>query len=212
MIKVGIIIPDRGDRPEFTANCLRMIRAQTRTPYAISHINHPPTSNDIDLVQRYREGYDKLSPVVDVIACIENDDWYDPSYLGTMIDAWIISGEPEIFGIPHTVQYHLGLKKFNVVEHPGRSSMNSTFIKSKLNFNWGDEKTAYLDMWIWKVLQGETYKPQRTITISMKHGQGKCGGQAHHYHKQYRLRDYHLQFLDYHLDPESFKFYSTLQL
>jgi hypothetical protein len=89
-MRIGVIIPDRGDRPEFLANCLRMLKRQTVKPVGIALINFPPTSNEKDITTRYRVGYSKWSASsCDVIALIENDDYYAPTYLEKMYKAWV---------------------------------------------------------------------------------------------------------------------------
>jgi hypothetical protein len=44
-IKVGIIIPDRNDRPELLTNCMRMIEAQTLKPTVIELVNDKPKND-----------------------------------------------------------------------------------------------------------------------------------------------------------------------
>jgi hypothetical protein len=41
-MRVGVIIPDRGDRPRLLENCMRMLRAQTLQPVAVELINFTP--------------------------------------------------------------------------------------------------------------------------------------------------------------------------
>ena len=55
---IGVIIPDRGDRPKFLANCKRMIEAQTFKDFEICLINHKPTTRGFDLTQRIRLGFE----------------------------------------------------------------------------------------------------------------------------------------------------------
>jgi hypothetical protein len=60
-MKIGIIIPDRNDRPELLANCWNMIINQVFSEnhfVDIKIVDFPPTDNEIDITKRYRIGYD----------------------------------------------------------------------------------------------------------------------------------------------------------
>ena len=82
-VRVGVLIPDRGDRPKFLAQCLAMMNRQTLRPVHIELVNDTAMSNAVDITWRYRLGYERIGASVDVIAFIENDDWYHPQYLAT---------------------------------------------------------------------------------------------------------------------------------
>jgi glycosyltransferase involved in cell wall biosynthesis len=216
-MKVGVVIPDRGDRPQFTDNCVRMMKRQTLQPYRIAHVNYPPTSPGYDIVARYKTGYDLLKDFCDVIAFIENDDWYHPMYLELMSKAWESHGRPELFGIDYTINCHLRIKSINLVRHPGRASMNSTLMRGGLRFPFSDEMPPYLlDQRLWSRFRGVAIGNvcSMDITISMKHGLGLCGGKAHSKLDQYpKLHPETLpSFLRHTLDYESYEFYTSLQL
>ena len=88
---IGVIIPDRGDRPKFLENCLRMLKAQTMQPTIIEIVNDAPFSDEKDITLRYRLGYERLrNKEIEVIALIENDDWYAPDYLEIMYNKFSI--------------------------------------------------------------------------------------------------------------------------
>jgi hypothetical protein len=209
-MKVGVIIPDRGDRPEFLKNCLRMIEAQTIKP-EIKIINHSPMNNDCDITQRYRIGYDSLRNLgIDIIALIENDDWYSKNYLEIMINEWLKHGKPDIFGLNHTIYYHIRLKKHFTMHHNTRSSAMNTLIKPDLNFKWCRDIEAFTDIHLWNVLKGTIINPPKTICMGIKHGIGKCGGRSH-VDKLHRFTfdDQDFSFLKNNLDKEAFDFYSN---
>jgi glycosyltransferase involved in cell wall biosynthesis len=213
-MKVAVIIPDRGDRPRLLANCIRMMQAQTLQP-EILIINEPPFSDQPDITYRYRVGYDLLrGRGFDVIALIENDDWYHPEYLEYMVGQWEKNGKPDLFGTNYTIYYHLKLRSYFKLEHKNRASAMNTLIKPDLEFPWCPDTEIYTDLHLWvtlkgkrNILKGLTICPDRILSIGMKHGEGKCGGHAH----TDRLNRYNNPddgLLKSVLDPESFKFYS----
>ncbi len=103
-MKVGIIIPDRGDRPKLLANSLRMLEAQNLQPYYTVLINDEPKSDKPDITWRYRKGYDILRKKgLDIIVFWENDDWYSPDYLRYMTDKWLEHGKPGLLCTNHTI-------------------------------------------------------------------------------------------------------------
>lgn len=205
-MKVGVIIPDRGDRKPFLDNCLRMIKTQTLQPDYVLVVDFDPTDEKPDITKRYRVGYEVLSEgEFDVIALMENDDWYSPEYLEIMVRNWELKGKPDIFGTDYTIYYHLKLKKHFTMEHYHRSSAMSTLIKPNLDFEWCPDHEVYTDIHLWQTLKGLTFRPEKHICIGMKHGIGKCGGRNHIDRlDRYVNQDDILSILD----SESFKFYS----
>lgn len=221
-MRLAVIIPHRGDRPRFLENCFRMLKAQTFQPEHIELVNFPTKTPDrYDITQRYRIGYDALrGKGYDLIALIEDDDWYSPEYLETMIAAWKQWGSPCLFGTCYTYYYHIGLKAYYIMEHHQRSSAMNTFIKPDLNFPWCDDAEPYTDMHLWKTIRNPdgsavpqprvVFNPDNIISVGIKHNVGLCGGgDAHSTHPQIAKRYLHPDngFLERTLDRESFNFY-----
>lgn len=208
--KIGIIIPDRNDRPEFLDNCLRMIHNQTMQPSLIQLVNDDPITDECDITWRYRNGYDRLRNCgLDCILLVENDDWYAPNYIETMVNQWNKAGQPEIIGTNYTIYYHIGINKHFTMNHQRRASAMNTLIKPDLNFSWCVDKEPYTDLHLWKTLKGHTFNPPQIISIGIKHGVGKCGGRNHtcSFHR-YINDDSNKEFLKQHMDSESFYFYT----
>lgn len=209
--KIGIIIPDRSDRPKFLENCIRMMSNQTIKPDIIELVDDKPLSDKPDITWRYRIGYDRLrNKNLDCILLIENDDFYAPDYIEIIVNEWIKRGKPEIIGTNYTIYYHLGLKKHFTMNHQRRASAMNTLIKPDLTFPWCVDYEPYTDLHLWKALKGSTYGPEKIISIGMKHGVGLCGGRNHDNHlHRYINDDSKMLFLRQHMDNESFKFYSN---
>lgn len=212
-LKVGVIIPDRNDRPRFLKNCLRLLENQTLKPEIIELVNYAPLSENVDITQRYKYGYEKLrNKGLDVIAFIENDEWYSNDYLETMVNAWENAKRPDIFGTDYTIYYHIKLLSYYTMYHDLRSSAMSTLIKPDLNFEWCRDSEPYTDMHLWTNLKGVTFRPEKHICLGIKHGVGMCGGHAHttrlqRYKSDLATNDSNTTFLKSLVDIESYKFY-----
>ena len=211
-MQIAILIPDRSDRSELLANCLRMINNQTIQPNHIELVNDAPLSSDCDITWRYRIGYERLrNKGFDVIFLIENDDFYAPDYIETMLEAWNDAGKPDIFGTDYTIYYHIGLFASFIFHHSDRSSAMSTMIKPDLNFPWCIDKDPYTDIHLWNTLKGETFHPTKHICLGIKHGTTMTGGKSHvdRLHRYKNKDENHLLIKDA-MDEDSYKFYSTL--
>lgn len=207
-MRVAVIIPTRGDRPGFIQNFARMKNAQTLPVEHTVYMNYPPESDKCDITQRYKRGYEDLrGKRFDVIALMEDDDWYSPDYLQTMVDEWVKRGKPDIFGTGYTIYYHLKLGAYFTMYHQDRASAMNTLIKPDLEINWPPDHEPFTDMHLWQNIHGAVYFPEKVISVGMKHGIGLCGGRSH-VDKLYRYTQKDEGFLQATLDPESYKFYS----
>lgn len=213
-MRIAVIIPDRGDRPQFLENCKRMMSAQTLQPSQVFVAGGKPINDKCDITFRYRKAYNIVSAVncYDLIAFIENDDWYAPDYLEYMVREWEKNKRPDLFGTNYTIYYNLRWKKYFKFQHINRSSACNTFIKPGLTFTWPSDHDPYLDNWLW-ISSGITSKlsiePAYIISVGIKHGIGKIGGEFHTDHER-RFVNEDAGFLKNTLDPESFDFYNSI--
>jgi hypothetical protein len=211
-MKIGVIIPDRGDRPQFLDNCIRMINNQSLKPDDVFVVGHTPISEKIDITFRYRIGYEYFRfKNYDVVFLIENDDWYSNDYFKIMIDAWKKNNKPNIFGTNYTIYYHLLLKAWKKMEHFSRASAMNTILKPDLDFEWCSDYYAFTDLHLWSKIKGVTFTPEKIISLGIKHGHGLCGG---HYHNDRLNRfvndDVNFEFLKSTTDKTSFEFYNSI--
>lgn len=216
-MKIAVLIPDRGDRPYFIGNCKRLLYNQTLQPDHVEIVDWPAVNDDCDITMRYRFGYQKLSQMgFDVILLMENDDYYAPNYIETMINEWVLSGKPELFGTTYTYYYSLVAKGRFTMEHLQRSSAMSTLIKPCLDFEWPLDNDPYTDVWLFHKLKYKLFTPKETICIGIKHGVGKCGGECHTNNLERfsvgptALKDPDMVWLRANVDPDSFKFYQSI--
>jgi hypothetical protein len=210
-LRIGIIIPDRNDRPILLHNCMRMLAAQTLQPEIINVVNYLPKSEKCDITERYRTGYDQLrGKNLDLIAFIENDDYYCANYLEFMAKQWILSEKPDILGLNHTIYYHIRTFEHFTMFHNTRSSAMNTVIKPDLDLKWGHDNDPYTDVWLWNLLKGIIITPEKEACLGIKHGIGLCGGQNHTDHMdRFINKDHDKAFLRSVMDLESFEFYSN---
>lgn len=210
-MKIGIIIPDRGDRPKLLMNCIRMIRAQTIKPDIIELVNYKPESTAKDITQRYRRGYDLLRKKgLDLIFLIENDDFYHPTYLENTLKAWIAAGKPDLLGQRQTIYYHIGHRKYFFMFHESRGAAMNTVIKPDLTFDWCPDSEVYTDQWLYTRLKYKLWTSEKPNCLGIKHNIGLTGGNNHCTNMdRYKYDDQDLKFLKSVTDPASFEFYST---
>jgi len=216
-LKIGIIIPDRGDRPKFLANCLRMMDAQTKKPDVVALINEPAKNDQCDITYRYRTGYEQLrGQNLDCILLIENDDWYDPRYIERMTDEWIDQNKPDLLGYNYTIYYHIHRRAWLRFEHHNRASAMNTLIRADMNFSWTTDINPYTDIWLWhkcpEIHTRKIIEPLTNLCMGIKHGIGLAGGEFHTtYLNRYKNLDPNFEYLKLYMDPESFKFYTNTE-
>lgn len=216
-MRLTVIIPHRGDRPEFMRNCIRMMAAQTiAQPFTLALSNLPPLNEECDIVPRYRNAYKAYTAGTDLFALIEDDDYYAPNYLEEMVKAWESHGRPDLFGTNYTVYYHLQLRKYFTMRHAQRSNTMNTLIKPGLKFQWPLDHDPFIDAWLWMKpeiadppLSRALWEPSQLLSVGIKHGIGKCGAK-HHVDELDRYINDDNGFLENTLDAESFKFYSNV--
>lgn len=208
-MKVGVIIPDRGDRPELLNHCLHMMRNQTRKPDIIEVVNFKSKSNDFDLTERVRKGFNKLKKECDCVLIIENDDWYSCDYINIMINAWEDMARPDLLGTSYTYYYHVFKQEYRKIEHPRRASLMNTLINCNAHIEWCEDNDVFLDLHLWKSLAGITITPTIPISMGIKHGIGLCGGSGHNA-MRYENKDFDYKFLSDIVDEKSLILYKNL--
>lgn len=210
-IKIGIVIPTRGDRPQLLENCLKQISLQTVQPDVIELVDDQPLSLNKDITYRYRIGVERiLKKDVDVIFFWEDDDWYSINYIETMLSLWDQSGRPNIFGFNQTTYYHIKLAKFVHLKHHGRSSMFNTMVTAEVmkDFKWNEDNDPWTDIHLWKSIEGVSLNTDLKICIGMKHGIGLSGGVGHNDGwMNSKTTDTNRNYLKAHLDYRSLQFY-----
>jgi glycosyltransferase involved in cell wall biosynthesis len=210
-MKLLVITPDNGGRPDFIWQLRRMMNSQTRKPDLWFVVNYPQTLWPCDITQRYRYAYERFSDEFDLILFMENDDFYHPEYIETMLSEWKKHGKPDIFGTNYTIYYHVRLRKWFTFHHTRRSSMMSTLIRTKLSIQWPVDGEPYTDAHLWKQLNGVTFEPEKHICLGIKHGLTPSGGAFHNDRlDRYVNDDENGEFLK-SVTGDNFDFYADFQ-
>lgn len=209
--KIGVLIPTRGDRPQFLQQALSMLSRQLLEIDYLEIVDDQPKSNEKDITWRYRIGCERLvKKGADLIFFWEDDDYYKEQYLLSMYDAWMDNGKPQIIGINNTIYYHLRINKWLQQFHPNRASAFCTAVtKDIVRLKWCSDKEPFTDIFLWKKLRGISLT-MPTMAIGIKHSIGLCGGNGHCKHEWYKHEDYNREWLSSHVDKQSLEFYNSI--
>ena len=210
-MSIGVLVPTRGDRERFLANALNQLSEQTLQPDFVEVVDDKPLSDKPDVTWRYRIGLERLREKgCEAVICIEDDDWYHYAYIDRIMTAYQAAGCPDIFGIPNTIYYHLGYRKYTDLQHPGRSSMMSMVINPFAPLIFPDDNYSYLDYHLYtknQHIRKATHKFPTPMCIGIKHGIGMVGGGAHKKDKVYKIADPDYEYLKKTIDKDSYLFY-----
>lgn len=218
-IKIVALVPTRGDRHQMLQNMKRLMSNQTKQLHGMVVVDDAPVDPNIkDITFRYRTGLSRIFdqyPDCNLVALIEDDDYYHPEYLETMCRHWIQAARPSTFGYGDTYYYHLGLNAKHYQIHRERSSAFTTFMtRDLLNMQWPKDDYSFVDIDIWKQFPGKTVIADKPLAVGIKgYKEGAhFGGIGHNdqwsaYHKG---PDPDLTWLKSVVDPESFEFYKSI--
>lgn len=218
-MNISVLIPTRGDRPQFLAHCMRLLDMQTVKPTHIEVVSDAPKDpTKKDITWRYRLGCERIlqkNPDTECILLIEDDDWYASNYIETMYNNWKAAGSPQVYGVGETIYYHLGMRGWYGQPHPTRASAMSTLLSADgaRTMQWPDDFYVFTDIEIWKKLKGSTFRPVTPISIGIKgYNEGSFfGGIGHRWdNNQYKTKDEDLSWLKNLVDTVSFEFYKKM--
>lgn len=217
-MKIGIIIPTRGDRTLFLDFAKKQIAKQLRKPNEIIIVDDPPLNNKKDITYRYKLGIERaVAKGCDVMLFWEDDDWYHPDYIRWMIDEWEKKGKPKLFGIDETYYYHIGVDKYLYMKHHTRASAFCTLVTPEIltSFTWPDFTYPFVDLKLWRFFQhkGAVAVPFGKIirAIGIKHGIGLTGGGGHR--KNFKWSNHSgLQWFKDNVDKDAYEFYKKIAI
>jgi len=191
-LKLAFVTPTRGDRNEFLALCKRYVNRQSlfvdsNISYQHFIIDYEPTSDEVDLNDRYQKGLEQaLEFDADLIFFIEDDDWYHPNYVKSLIDLWLSKDQPSLFGFNTTIYYHITKRKVWYLDHPNHASMFNTVIDKELaeeivkNRLFTRTPNIYLDIFLWKrEVNKLSFETPKKLCLGIKHGKGIVAGMGH---------------------------------
>lgn len=211
-MRLGIIIPDRGDRPRFTENCIRQIKRMdvpNHVTLGVDLINHPPASAGFDLRDRIKLGVERAAKVEkEWVIIIENDDYYPADYIQLVIR--MMESGYDFIGDDQTIYYHLKNKVYKTQHHKGRASLFTTAfrVSAMANFPWQKANKLFVDIDIWEYAKKYSRGFFDSGAVGIKHGIGLCGSVGHRMTNG--TNDHESTFLRSRVDQESFDFYQNL--
>ncbi len=224
MIKVSTLTITRGDRPEMLSNMKRLMERQVLQPHGMVIVDDEPKSKKKkDITWRYRVGLQRVfeqHPDTDLVAFIEDDDYYGENYLLTMAGSFNLQHiKPALIGFEKTYYYHLEAG-VQVLDHPDRSSMFTTCVTREVydDMVWPKDDYSFVDIEMWKQFRGLLIREPRhnylaELAMGIKgYGEGDLfGGSGHSQLKRYS-KDNNMEFLKHVVDDESFEFYTNLKI
>lgn len=214
-MRIGVLIPTRGDRPELLGFATKQIEGQSRKPDEVIIIDEPPKNEKPDITYRYRIGCERLKNKVDAILFWEDDDYYRHDYIERMERAFVERPSADIIGANSTVYYNIVTRKWAEFRHPGRASMFSTGIRTRSldKLKWCEDSYSYTDLHLWKSLSGVAFDSPGRIAIGIKHGIGLTGGGGHVSNwRAYDKYDPRYEDLLNMTDETAVNFYSSLTI
>lgn len=220
-MKLAIVTPTRGDRPNFLAHWHYLVSKQTRQPDIIELVNEPTSSTAVDLVKRFRLGTDRAAAKgAEAVVFMEDDDWYSPTYLEEF-ERILNSTKCPVIGSDLTTYYHILAGKYRVMAHPGRASMMYTAVRPEgiKEFPWPPPDGWQLDIKLWRWAaetgRGLTFRPSPLQAIGIKHGEGLRVSRSHKIPLDKNAKgwpvDIDSAWLRARVDPASFEFYTRLK-
>lgn len=180
-MKFALVIPTRGDRPQFIEQCKLLIARQTLQPTEVLWMDYKPESNRKDITQRYRRGVELATKKgYQFVVFWEDDDWYHQDYLKWLVDAWHKNKRPNFFGVGETYYYNHSIGSAHHMKHAGRTSAFCTLAKLPWKTTWPDDHNPFLDMHIHKNSSLKTINfTDKIYAVGIKHGMGLTGGGGH---------------------------------
>jgi hypothetical protein len=185
-MKTAVVTPHHDSRRGvFLERLKHYMAAQTMQPHlwiVVDQSLMPWQPGTKDLTARVRLGCKMAKEAgCDAVLIMEDDDWYSPDYISTMVGLWQRYGKPEVFGIGFTLYFHIRASKYWMSAHHGRASLMSTLIRLDAleRFKWPADDYVWLDIDLWKQLRGRTADIKPMITVGIKHGIGDTGGVGH---------------------------------
>ncbi len=209
-INLGVIIPTLRDRPVFLKFCLDRLKRQSYKPYKVKIIDYLNNTDKADIAKRYKEGIRYLfDKGCDLVAMMEDDDYYPLTYLHELVEKWVDHNRPNIIGCRNTVYYHLPTRKWLEVS-PNHSSAFCTAVSPRANIDVCGDYEAYYDLYLWMANKGVQVRFKK-IPIGIKHGIGRCGGRGHQsdFWRNYKA-DYDGSQLKKWVDNEALQLYLNI--
>lgn len=179
-MKLGVLVPTRGDRPELLEHARHMFNRQTAKPYRVLIADWTAPHKQSDIRRRLKLGCERLFDAgCTHVAIWEDDDWYAPNYIELVF--FYLNEGCDLLGCRRTWYYGLHARAYLDLPHDGRASMHTTVLSRAVfdGFPWKGQEDKGLDIKLWRWAQGfngvtkTLYTLDAPVVLSMKqHCQG----------------------------------------
>lgn len=208
-MSIAALTMSRGDRPLFLEHCKYQVSKMKGIDDHII-INRPPVNAQPDLTQRVKEGVEEAKKRGhEWVVIIEDDDAYSEDHVLRM---WSHFDRADFIGCEFTYYYNLRNRTWERTKHPNHSSLFCTAFRVSAmdNFKWHLAHKVFLDRDLWHYAKKFRRAFIEMSAIGIKHGIGLTGGKGHV--QKFPNKDPELLWLKSKVSPESFEFYSKLEL
>lgn len=208
-MSIAAITTTRGDRPQFLEHCKYLVSNMHGIDDHII-IDRPPHNNQPDLTQRVKEGVEEAKRRGHTwIFVIEDDDFFPVDHV---LRVWNYLDKSDFIGCEFTYYFNLRNRTWERTKHPNHSSLFCTAFRVSAmdTFKWHLADKVFLDRDLWRFAKRFRRSFIESTAIGIKHGIGLCGGRGHV--QKMPNKDPDLKWLKSKVSPESFEFYSKLEL
>jgi len=212
-VRIVVITPTRGDRPQFMEHCRWLVRQQTLQPDEHIVIDYPPVSDEPDYYDRALTGLTQAmrGDGKTLAMFFEDDDYYRRDYIATMYEQWKAHGEPSVFGAFGRYMYNVVSRRFQrpqQYEGSGFAALCQTAVSEMPS---ALQRGEILDIPLWRAARTKGVFVNHDIFTSIKHQSGLRGTTEHEYTMTHGEQDGpDMPFLRARVDPYSFVFYRSL--
>jgi len=204
-MKITCVTATAPGRERFLARCKEYVSRFTRQPDEHLIVSSTDFRANLRKMTESAQG--------DMLAFIEDDDWYHPEYLKDMHDRLEYS-KRAIIGYDPTLYYHIQHEGYRIIPHQNRASLYATVGLSNVLYTALDpileDKNKPVDISLWAWLHAVSATTIGHLAIGIKHGFTPTEGRGHQLPATYWSRDPGCLYLKSLIGERDFEFYRNL--
>lgn len=194
------ILTTTGGRPDAWELCKRWMEAQVLKPDAWIIVDDCPEPSDLSGItipvmlvrpQPYwKPGQNTQARNLlaglehvnrdDQLAIIEDDDWYSPEYLRSVMQ-WLRRGD--LVGEAYSLYYHVGNRQYKDCGNRQHASLCSTAMRGPAIMNFKrqcERRQKFIDLNLWRESRSPKFLAHSRLTVGIKGLPGRAGiGMGH---------------------------------
>lgn len=205
-MKITCITATAPGREKFLARCKEYVSRFTRQPDEHLVVSSTDFRANLRTMVESAQG--------DMLAFIEDDDWYHPEYLKDMHDRLEYS-KRALIGYDPTMYYHILHEGYKIIPHKGRASLYTTAGFTNVIYTALDpildDKNKAVDISLWSYLHAVSVTTVGHLAIGIKHGfTATTEGRGHQLPATYWSKDPGGLYLKSLIGESDFEFYRDL--